>query len=631
MQLDPSQIKLSFDTRAEAQAAWIPSSIQYIMVGGLLFQGDSGGDALTTNSGTRGWSPLPWGITPFHWAENSTPGTTDMTAALLAACEFASEINGFTSISFTTDVNLLGQRIGISQAETRGGLILAGLDGVRLHNGGLEAIGTWSGANAALIYATANESDEARNLVFENLNFEGNRKTGCLTMDDTQFCKVLNVAGHGFINSGLKSITSNGALMVHNTWMREWLYNEPGFDVQANRVATGFHLDTADMQVVNCGTVMCGRDLYKGGGYNGQIINFHPWNGHTDSGDPSDDPETQYNAYIDDASNLTIVNLYNDHGVFYVNVDSLHSGATIPKFLLLLGGTHQRSAAFLGASPRIVLHTTIAGNDLAGLSMIGHLFQPGEAENIRFETSGSGSFAANLKWTFLDCKQWDGTPVSSNIGNLSQTLMGLLTIDASNNLTIGRSGPATIRSEGNLMLSADHDNNSGTSDSQIQFKTNGVEIARFKSQGQLDLDQALVLPVFATGSLPDATSFEDGLIFVDDGGAKALSASDGTNWNMVGGGGGGGTGVGLDPSAAITTLTFTLDTSYQNTGSYVKYLLIKSSPNAQETQVSPDGTTWTIVVERSDGAYVSSSLIPIPPGWYYKFTFAIRATVFLIG
>ena len=51
----------------------------------------------------------------------------------------------------------------------------------------------------------------------------------------------------------------------------------------------------------------------------------------------------------------------------------------------------------------------------------------------------------------------------------------------------------------------------------------------------------------------------------------------------------------------------------------------------RKPEVSPDGTTWTVVVDRSDGAYVSSSLIPIPPGWYYKFTYAIRATVFLIG
>ena len=73
------------------------------------------------------------------------------------------------------------------------------------------------------------------------------------------------------------------------------------------------------------------------------------------------------------------------------------------------------------------------------------------------------------------------------------------------------------------------------------------------------------------------------------------------------------------PSAAITTLTFALDTTYQNTTAFLQYLLIKSSPNAQETRVSPDGTTWTVVVDRSDGACVSSSLIPIPPGWYYKF------------
>ena len=85
-------------------------------------------------------------------------------------------------------------------------------------------------------------------------------------------------------------------------------------------------------------------------------------------------------------------------------------------------------------------------------------------------------------------------------------------------------------------------------------------------------------------------------------------------------------GHGLGPSAAITTLTFALDTTYQNTTAFLQYLLISQSPNAQETQVSPDGTTWTVVVDRSDGAYVSSSLILIPPSWYYRFTYAIRAT-----
>ena len=83
------------------------------------------------------------------------------------------------------------------------------------------------------------------------------------------------------------------------------------------------------------------------------------------------------------------------------------------------------------------------------------------------------------------------------------------------------------------MLSADHDNNSGTSNSQIQFKTNGVEIARFKSQGQLDLDKPLILPVFSIESLPAAASFENGMIFVDNGSIKAMAVCDGTNWRWL--------------------------------------------------------------------------------------------------
>ena len=120
MPIDPSQIKISYGTRAEAQAAWIPSAIQHIMVGGLLFQGDSGGDALKTNSGTRGWSPLPWGITPQHWAENTTPGTIDMTAALLAAATFADAISDLDTMTYQVKVDLLGQRLAISETDDDG-------------------------------------------------------------------------------------------------------------------------------------------------------------------------------------------------------------------------------------------------------------------------------------------------------------------------------------------------------------------------------------------------------------------------------------------------------------------------------------------------------------------------------
>ena len=65
---------------------------------------------------------------------------------------------------------------------------------------------------------------------------------------------------------------------------------------------------------------------------------------------------------------------------------------------------------------------------------------------------------------------------------------------------------------------------------------------------------------------------------------------------------------------------------------FLQCLLIKSSPNAQGRQrCRLTARPGRLSSPGPMAARVSSSLIPIPPGWYYRFTYAIRATVFLIG
>lgn len=80
-----------FEDRATAEAATVPAAVNILCVlsplGGVLnYVRDASGDALTTNDGAT-WSP-DGKIYPDHWAENTTPGTTDMTTAVQSAIDY---------------------------------------------------------------------------------------------------------------------------------------------------------------------------------------------------------------------------------------------------------------------------------------------------------------------------------------------------------------------------------------------------------------------------------------------------------------------------------------------------------------------------------------------------------------
>ena len=83
--------RIPYDNRAAAIAADVEAGLSEIEVmtpdGKVLrYTRDASGDALTTNSGSVSWSPSGF-ATPFHWAENTTPGTTDMETAFQAFVE----------------------------------------------------------------------------------------------------------------------------------------------------------------------------------------------------------------------------------------------------------------------------------------------------------------------------------------------------------------------------------------------------------------------------------------------------------------------------------------------------------------------------------------------------------------
>jgi len=489
---DGQTIKVSFDNRAEAVAAYIRDEIDYIFVGDLLYVKDVGGTALPTNGNTVNWSPPPSHITPQHWIENTTPGTTDMTSAILSACTFASAISDSAGArSQRPEVNMRGERMGISETDvTYGGVLVTDLNGFTLRNGQLEAIGTWTatGADQALLYLRGNAA-LLTHVTVKDITFECDRKTGAITFDNCRSCAGSDIVGHGFIKHGLSSITKNSSFYGHNIDMQEWLITDSGSDIQSNRVASGFKWETADGKLVNCKAQLCNKNFERSDiGYNCMLVNCHFWNGYAQGG--TEDPETIYNMYIDEPKNLLISNLYADTGVLYINADALDSG--VGDFLSITGAMHVRlGTGVIGAGPQIIIHTTTANNDLAGLHLISNLFNE-QADNIKFTTAGSGSWATNLKWTFWDCVQFDGTdvtqtgyPTTGTTTALPQSMAGRLRIDSNNALTIGRSGDAIVQATSSLDLDADYGSTSAAANREVRLGNRGTSHLVVRSDGTL--------------------------------------------------------------------------------------------------------------------------------------------------
>jgi hypothetical protein len=90
---------VSFNNRTEFINFNIPNDVNFAWIGNLCFERNSSGTAITSNGGAVNWAPYSGSFaTPDHFAENTVPGTTDMTAAINAA--FAASNN----VQFMADI-----------------------------------------------------------------------------------------------------------------------------------------------------------------------------------------------------------------------------------------------------------------------------------------------------------------------------------------------------------------------------------------------------------------------------------------------------------------------------------------------------------------------------------------------
>lgn len=152
---DPSNIKVQYNTRAEFQAASIPSTINYVLADGLTYKRDTSGTALTAADGSK-WSPTPDLITPVHFGAVGD-GTTDDTASIQACFDYAVSNS---SHNLTVGPKGVVSGLGLQYAISSGLTISGGSDGMVFRDFSLLAIGGgWNSATDYMVTNSATYSD----------------------------------------------------------------------------------------------------------------------------------------------------------------------------------------------------------------------------------------------------------------------------------------------------------------------------------------------------------------------------------------------------------------------------------------------------------------------------------------
>lgn len=144
----------AFSTRAEAVATiaegWVPEAGVIYWIGGIAYIGSTGATAIPDLPGL-----IPNGdVTPDHWAENTTPGTTDMRAAIASASANAGQLNLLNQVYAVGSDIILSNRVVFN-----GGARIKALNGATVTingaiiSGDKAKIFEWDGTGAFLLQA----------------------------------------------------------------------------------------------------------------------------------------------------------------------------------------------------------------------------------------------------------------------------------------------------------------------------------------------------------------------------------------------------------------------------------------------------------------------------------------------
>jgi hypothetical protein len=247
-------------------------------------------------------------VSPDHFATNTTPGTTDMTAAVLAAFTYLHSIGG-------GEISGRGEDFAVSDTVNLNAHI-----NVVCEYCNFVAIGSWS-ADEAMFRINRNGGVERRYIGFRKNFFDGAGIANGILVDDAGMVSIKDNRFYRTPNFGARSATKATELRIEGNEFKQFFFGDTGWDVEANRTAYLIDIETADYMVVgnvsNYG-LDCIRIRTRGPG---QCIGNHFYNGGLASATGN---ATRCGTIA--APNVIFADNYVDNGLLRVDASILDGG-----------------------------------------------------------------------------------------------------------------------------------------------------------------------------------------------------------------------------------------------------------------------------------------------------------------
>lgn len=271
-----------------------------------------------------------------------------------------------------------------------------------------------------------------------------------------------------FLETGIRTRVKAGQLKIENPLVKQYEWNETGFNTRAGRFGIGINISTADGHLVNPISNYCWCPMRYNGFYNFQTVSPHPFNGQTD-GSVVD----AINILIEgDAFHTTFFNSYLDKGrVIVHNPETQFIGG-----LVVQGDGNSNKSNF-----ELVSHTTWA--EFREFNVSDFMFSVSvDITPVKFTTFLDSTFATSelLKFIWKGNIGVDGSVVYAVEQNRAgiQRSHGIFYRPYNSSYTVG--------STRSLRLHADFENDSSTiGDSEIYLATDGVDRWKLAAGGSL--------------------------------------------------------------------------------------------------------------------------------------------------
>jgi hypothetical protein len=403
---------------------------------------------------------LPYGNpSPSHFATNATPGTTNMSAAILAAAVYLTGLGGGV-------IDGRDEDFGVQTRITFNDTVL----GVSIRDCNFYAVSTWAGGTSMFL-VTRNGAVERRFISFIDCFFEASNQTNIALVNDAGMVSFIRCRGHGFNEWAIKSTTKATELRIQNCDFKQFYFTDTDFDVEAARTAITLDIDTADYIIIGNVLAYSYEQVNIRTRGPGQLYLNHLYNG----GLASATFQTRLGTIS--GPNCQIMGNYLDNGILRVSAETLDDGPGISIigniFHLNADGTNTKQLEIFDGD----------NSNLAGLILANNLFE-------------SASNAVLFTGTFVDdeSKLWS---VSGNSTKSGAAITGLPVFAARNTMTVSATDGLYFRAptlrfnpsasettteflfDRSLNIDVDHDDNSSDAESIGTLSVHGVEKFRW--------------------------------------------------------------------------------------------------------------------------------------------------------